>query len=106
MATNDQFGSSSANVYGTDANFQANYRLTPTFVDAHKTPFLTKDRIWIGGYQTFRTDMAHYDSLLTSKAILHTTEPPQLMAHRWDSGWVQIALSALIQEGAALAATP
>ena len=36
MATYDQFGSSSASEYGTDANFQANYRLTSTFVDAHK----------------------------------------------------------------------
>ena len=92
--------------YGTDANFQANYRLTSTFVDAHKAPFLSKNRIWIGGYQAFQTDMADYDSLLTSEAILHTTETPQLMAHRWDSGWVQIALSALSQEAGALAATP
>ena len=106
MTTYDQFGSSSASQYGTDANFQANYRLTSTFVDAHKTPFLTKNRIWIGGYQAFQTDMADYDSLLTSDAILHTTETPQLMAHRWDSGWVQIAMSALSQEGAALASTP
>ena len=41
MSAYDQFGSSSANDYGTDANFQANYRLTPAFVDAHKAPFLT-----------------------------------------------------------------
>ena len=50
--------------------------------------------------------MADYDALLTSEGILHTTETPQLMAHRWDSGWVPIALSALSQDGAALAATP
>ena len=106
IAAYDQFGSSSANNYGTDANFQANYRLTPTFVDAHKTPFLTKNRIWIGGYNTFQSDMTDYGALLTSEAIAHTTETPQLMAHRWDSGWVQIAISALSQEGGALAATP
>ena len=58
MATYDQFGSSSASQYGTDANFQANYRLTSTFVDAHKAPFLTKNRIWIGGYQVFQTDVS------------------------------------------------
>ena len=28
MSSYDQFGSNSANNYGTDANFQANYRLT------------------------------------------------------------------------------
>jgi hypothetical protein len=106
MATYDQFGPSSASVYGTDANFQANYRLTPSFVDAHKTPFLSKNRIWIGGYEAFQTDMADYDALLTSEGIAHTTETPTLMAHRWDSGWVPIALSAMSQDGAALAATP
>jgi hypothetical protein len=38
--------------------------------------------------------MADYDSLLTYEAILQTTEAPHLMAHRRDSGWVPIALSA------------
>ena len=106
MATYDAFGSSSANEYGTDPNFQANYRLTGAFLSAHSGPFLTQNRIWIGGYNDFGTDVADYDSLLTSEGILHTTETPQSMAHRWDSGWVPIALSALSQEAAALAALP
>ena len=106
MSTYDQFGSSSGNNYGTEANFQANYRLTRTFVDAHKVPFLSQNRIWIGGYEAFRTDMADYDALLTSDGIAHTTETPTLRAHTWDSGWVSIALSAMSQDGAALAATP
>ena len=76
MTSYDQFGSSSANDYGTDANFQANYRLTPAFVDAHKAPFLSNNRIWIGGYSAFQTDMSDYDALLTSEGILHTTETP------------------------------
>ena len=106
MATYDAFGSSSADQYGTDANFQANYRLTGAFLSAHDAPFLTNDRIWIGGYNTFETDVDDYDALLTSEGILHTTETPQEMAHRWDSGWVPIALSAVSQEAAAFAATP
>ena len=106
MATYDAFGSSSADQYGTDANFQANYRLTGAFLSAHDAPFLTNDRIWIGGYNTFETDVDDYDALLTSEGILHTTETPQEMAHRWDSGWVPIALSAISQEAAAFAATP
>jgi S-formylglutathione hydrolase FrmB len=106
MSSFNQFGSSSANQYGTDANFQANYRLTQSFVDAHKAPFLTNDRIWIGGYQVFQTDVTDYDALLTSEGIQHTTEVPQQMTHRWDSGWVPIAMTALSQESAALAATP
>jgi hypothetical protein len=106
MSSYSQFGTSSANQYGTDANFQANYRLTQSFVDAHKTPFLTKNRIWIGGYNDFQTDITDYDALLTSEGIAHTTETPQLMAHRWDSGWVPMAVGALSQEGAGLAASP
>jgi hypothetical protein len=43
---------------------------------------------------------------LTSEGIAHKTETATLMAHRWDSGWVSIALSAMSQDGAALAATP
>jgi hypothetical protein len=101
MATYAAFGTSSQNQYGTDANFQANYRLTGAFLSAHSAPFLTKARIWIGGYQDFQTDIADYDALLTSQGILHMTETPQSMAHRWDSGWVPIALSALSQESAA-----
>jgi S-formylglutathione hydrolase FrmB len=106
MASYDQFGSSSANEYGTDANFQANYRLTPSFLDAHKTPFVSNNRIWIGGYNVFQSDMADYDALLSSEGIAHTTETPQPMPHRWDSGWVPIALSAMSQDSGALAASP
>ena len=102
MTTYDQFGSSSAGEYGTDANYQANYRLTSAFLDAHKAPFLTKNRIWIGGYSIFQTDMSDYGALLTSKGILHSTEPPTVMLHRWDSGWVQLALPALEQDSVAL----
>jgi hypothetical protein len=98
MSAYDQYGSSSANSYGTDANFQANYRLTPAFVDAHKVPFLSSNRIWIGGYSAFQTDMSDYDELLNSEGIAHTTETPQPMIHSWNSGWVPIALAALRQD--------
>ena len=98
MASYDAFGSSSANNYGTDANFQANYRLNTAFIDAHKSPFLTNDRIWIGGGPTFPSDVSDYDALLTSEGILHNVGPPQQIAHRWDSGWVPQALAALHQD--------
>ena len=102
MSTYDQFGSSSASSYGTNDNFLTNYRLTPSFVEAHKAPFLSKNRIWIGGYNVFQTDMTDFDALLNSEAVLHSTETPQDMAHRWDSGWVQIALAALRTDSASL----
>lgn len=91
----DQFGRDSAANYGTDANFQANYRLTQAFLYAHRVPFLISNRIWIGGYAAFQTDDSDYDALLTSEGILHSAETPRYMVHRWDSGWVPIALAAL-----------
>jgi hypothetical protein len=102
MSSYDQFGSDSAAGYGTDANFQANYRLTTAFVDAHKGPFLSNNRIWIGSYQLYGVDVSDYNTLLTSEGILHTTEPPQSMAHSWDSGWVPMALTALDQDSISL----
>jgi S-formylglutathione hydrolase FrmB len=98
MSSYDQFGADSAAGYGTDANFQSNYRPSTAFLDAHKAPFLGEDRIWIGGYGLYQTDDSDYDTLLTAEGIAHTTENPALMAHRWDSGWVPLALTALEQD--------
>ena len=95
MNAYDEYGTNSADSYGTDANFQANYRLTPAFLAAHAAPFQANNRIWIGGYQLFQQDVADYDALLTTQGIQHTTETPTAMAHAWDSGWVPIALAAL-----------
>ena len=106
MSSYSQFSSSSSNQYGTDANFQANYRLTPIFLEARKLPFISSNRIWIGGYQAYQTDMSDYDALLNSEGILHTTETPTSMPHRWDSGWVQIALAALRQDSQNLTTSP
>ncbi|HYK26804.1 MAG TPA: alpha/beta hydrolase-fold protein [Streptosporangiaceae bacterium] len=97
MSSYDYCCDSAAN-YGTQANFQSNYRLTAAFVDAHKGPFLSTNRIWIGGYEAFQTDDSDYAALLTSEGIAHTTEAPTEMAHRWDSGWVPLALAALHQD--------
>ena len=44
MSAYDQLDGSAV-AYGTDANFQANYRLTGAFLNARKRPFLRQDRI-------------------------------------------------------------
>jgi hypothetical protein len=106
MATYALYGASSTGSYGTDTNFQLNYRLTSSFIQAHKAPFLSNNRIWIGGYSLFQTDMSHYNTLLTSEGVAHSAETPQRMAHRWDSGWVPIALAALRQDSIHLSSTP
>ncbi len=98
MSSYAGFGADSEASYGTDANFQANYRLSQAFVDAHKAPFLSSNRIWIGGYSEYQADVSDYDALLTSEGIAHTTETPQSMDHTWGSGWIPIALAALYQD--------
>jgi putative esterase len=94
MNSYDEFTDSAEN-YGTDANFQANYRLTQSFVDAHKAAFQANKRIWIGSYALYQQDVADYDSLLTAEGILHAKETPTNMTHDWYSGWVPLALTAL-----------
>ena len=102
MSTYDEYGSSSADNYGSDANFQSNYRLSAAFLSAHKAPFMANNRIWIGGYSAFQGDVSDYDTLLTSEGILHTLGPMQPIAHSWDSGWVPAALAALYQDSTQL----
>jgi hypothetical protein len=94
----DQFGSSSASNYGTDANFQSNYRLTNAFLDAHKTSFLTSNRILIAGYSLYQTEIAGLDTALTSRSMLHIYPTPvNRGSHTWDSGWVPQAVDGLYQ---------
>jgi hypothetical protein len=98
MSSYDEYGGNPTASYGTNANFQDNYELSPAFLQAHEGPFTTSNRIWIGGYAAFQTDDSDYDALLTAEGIEHTTETPTYMAHRWDSGWVPLALAALYQD--------
>ena len=105
MSSYNELGTDPAANYGTDANFQADYRLTAAFVNAHKAPFLTSNRIWIGGYFYYQTDVADYDALLTSEGIVHTNGPSQSMAHNWGSGWVPEALAALYRDSTGLSST-
>jgi hypothetical protein len=99
MSTYTQYGA--AQSYGTDANFQANYRLTRAFIDAHRAPFLTRNRLWIEGGPIFPTDVSDYDALLASEGVVHTTGTSIFGVHRWDSGWVPSALAALYQDSIA-----
>jgi hypothetical protein len=98
MATYDGLGSDPAANYGTDANYQANYRLTSAFVDAHKGPFLTNNRIWIGGYALYQQDMSDYDAILHAEGIMHSTETPTPESHRWASDWMSLAMTALYND--------
>ena len=106
MSSYNDLGTSPAANYGTEANFATNYQLTQAFVAARKTPFLAQNRIWLGGYSLYQQDMSDYAALLKSQGVLFTAGPSQLVAHRWDSGWMPAAVAALYQDSLSLPPGP
>jgi hypothetical protein len=104
MSTYTQFNASSN--YGTEENFQNNYRLTSGFVSARKAPFLTNNRLWISGYNAFQTDLNDFDSLLTILGVQHTMGVPSLESHSWNAFWVPGALAGLSDASIAFSNAP
>jgi S-formylglutathione hydrolase FrmB/cytochrome c2 len=96
MPTYDGLGSSTANDYGTQANFQNNYELDQSFVDTYRGPFTTQDRLWIAGGPLYATNVASFNSLLTSQGVLDTFTTTQTGdTHSWTGGWVPSAVTGL-----------
>jgi Putative esterase len=81
--------------YGTEANFQQNYRLTGNFIDTYKAPFTTQDRIFISGYSLFKTDVSDFDALLTAHGVQHDLLLKPTAVHSWSSGWLSDAVTGL-----------
>jgi hypothetical protein len=88
MTSYDAYGSSSANDYGTQANFQDNYEMNASFIEAHATPFTSQDRILISEGPIFQSQVADFDTLLTSQGIMHTTLNQTTETLRWYGGWL------------------
>lgn len=98
MTSYNQLGTSPQTAYGTNANYLANYQLTQAFINSYAAPFAAHDRIWVGSYYHFGYDVQDYASRLTKAGVQYDAETPTQMAHRWDSGWVPGALTALYQD--------
>jgi hypothetical protein len=96
MSSYDEFGSSSAEDYGTDLNFQDNYRIDQAFLDTWKAPFTTQDRILISEGSVFATQVADFDKLLASNGVEHTLLTTQTSdAHAWYGGWLSADVAGL-----------
>jgi hypothetical protein len=95
MSSYDERGPSSTSGYGTETNFQDNYRMTGAFIDSLKAPFTTKDRIWISEGPTFQTQVADFDALLTSHGVLHSLSAHPYHSHSWSAGWLSDAIAGL-----------
>jgi S-formylglutathione hydrolase FrmB len=105
MTTYNEFGPSSANNYGTDANFQNNYRMTQAFIDAAEAPFTTEDRILISEGPVFASQVADFNALLTSQGVLDTLLTQTQDAHIWSSGWLSEDVAGLYGLVQAMAAS-
>jgi hypothetical protein len=105
MSAHDEFGAGSADCYGTDANFQANYRLTSQFVDARRAPFQQDCRIWLAGGPVFMNNVSTYESILAAAGMRYAAGSEPAGPHRWDSGWLPAALAALQECSIELART-
>ena len=103
MSSYNQYGTCRGRLWDGNTVRRELSRLPQAFVDAHKAPFLSKNRVWIGSYGLLGTDVNDFNNLLNSEGMEHSTEVPTRMAHRWDSGWVPVALSALYEDSQNLA---
>ncbi len=96
MTTYNGLGSSTADDYGTQANFQNNYELDQSFIDTYQAPFTTQDRLWISGGPLYASQVADFNNLLTSQGVLDTFSTTQTGdAHTWSGGWVSGAVAGL-----------
>jgi S-formylglutathione hydrolase FrmB len=95
MSSYDAFGGSSADDYGTQANFQDNYQMNASFIDAHSAQFTNQDRILISKGPSFQSQVVDFDTLLTSQGVMHTLLNQTNDAHTWSGGWLSGAISGL-----------
>ena len=95
MTSYDYDGASSADDYGTQANFQDNYEMNVSFIDAHAAPFTTQDRILISEGPAFAAQVTDFGNLLTSEGVMYTSLNQTNDAHTWSGGWLSGAIAGL-----------
>jgi hypothetical protein len=88
--------------YGTETNFQNNYRLTDAWIAARKAPFQTATRLWLShdsvtfdDAPTFLEEVDVFAGRLQAQGVqfMRTGGAPRL--HSWTSGWLPEAVASL-----------
>ena len=89
----DQFGMNEA--FATQENFEQ-YRIT-TLLREKGAPFQQAKRLWLAGYDNFRTHTVDAHKLMDEHfpAVLHDYADGPKRQHIWGSGWVEDAIRAL-----------
>ena len=88
--------------YGTDNNYQANYRLTNGWIAARKAPFQSAMRLWLSydegtylGSPTFLSEVSAFAGRLQSNQVRFMRTGGETREHSWTSGWLSKALAGL-----------
>jgi len=98
----DYSGGGSDAVYGTDANFTTNYKLSSSFVAAHDATFTAPVpavpyRVWISGGVLYSGDVTDFDTLLTGVPVPHVyVSNSGDGTHEYASQWVGPAVAAIL----------
>jgi hypothetical protein len=88
--------------YGTEANFQNEYRLAADWIAARKGPFQAEKRLWLSedyvtyyGIPTFRDEVLAFAGRLYDNNVPFMMEGGATRAHSWTSGWLPEAVAGL-----------
>ena len=88
--------------YGTEANFQSNYRLTDAWIAARKTPFQTATRLWLShdvvsfdGSPTYLQEVDAFAGRLQAQGVQFLRTGGATRGHSWTSGWLPEAVASL-----------
>ena len=98
----DAYGWMMIDNYGSDANFQVNYRLTSDWLQALKEPFQGRTRLWLSsdyvsfdGFATYRDQVLSLANRLSGNGIAFQMDGGANRLHVWGSGWIPEAVGAL-----------
>jgi len=80
-------------LYGNHQNFDS--YCIPYLLTRRADYFRRTNRLYIAGYDVFRRSMNEAHQLMVELEILHDYEDGPYRKHRWDSGWMEAAASAL-----------
>ena len=82
--------------YGTETNFQSNYRLTNEWIAARKGPFQAATRLWIShDHATFTDQVSAFAGRLQANQVQFMRTGGATRAHSWTSGWLPEAIANL-----------
>lgn len=90
MTAYDRFDPNSTGAYGTQASFAANYETNSANVSRAHAQLQVMKRIWIGSGVLYASEMADFDTLLTSLSIPHAYASTNTGdgVHEFASQWV------------------